>query len=75
MQPLLTSQPHLSSELARQKYEEDVTAILDASKERVRAKLQEFEVGWRAIADALLEHETLSGAQMHMILDNAAVKV
>jgi ATP-dependent Zn protease len=69
LQPLLTPNPQYTSEQARQSYEEDVKEILQISTERVRALLKENEGGWRRVSEGLMEHETLSGAQLQMILD------
>ena len=68
-QPLLAPNPQFSSEHARRSYEEDVKDILEASKERVRSLLKDNEAGWRRVAEELIKYETLSGAQMQMIMD------
>lgn len=68
-QPLLSPNPQFSSEQARRSYEEDVKDILEASKDRVRSLLKDNEAGWRKVAEELIKYETLSGAQMQMIMD------
>ena len=68
-QPLLAPNPQFSSEQARRSYEEDVKDILEASKDRVRSLLKDNEAGWRKVAEELIKYETLSGAQMQMIMD------
>ena len=64
------SDPVTSSETKRL-VEEEVAALLKASYQRTRDMLQKYAVEHRAIAEALLEHETLNGDQLKRIATDA----
>lgn len=53
----------------QQNSEKDVTDILERSRTRVKNILKEYESAWEAIAEALIEHENLTGEQLKEILE------
>lgn len=59
-----------SSEAAKTNFEYDVQDILNESRERVRKVLNDHKRAWHAIAEALLEKETLSREELLDIFKN-----
>ena len=62
------------SEKAKQNFEEDMMEILEESKKRSRAVLLKFEKAWKAIAEALIEHENLNREQLEEIFKKNSPK-
>lgn len=56
-----------ASETARRNFEEDVQEILNDSRDRVRKILKTQVEAWTAIADALIEKETLNRSELETI--------
>jgi ATP-dependent Zn protease len=63
------SEDHLSSEAAKQNFEDDVKEILADAKSRVYQILKEKGETWNAIAQSLIKHETLSREQLQEIYE------
>jgi ATP-dependent metalloprotease FtsH len=61
------TEPRAASESAKKDFEDDVREIIHNSNLRVLAILQKFEKAWKAIAEALIEKETLSRAEIEKI--------
>lgn len=56
-----------ASETARRNFEEDVHEILNAARDRVRQVLKDQRKAWEAIANTLLEKETIHRAELEAI--------
>lgn len=63
----LSDRPEESSETAKKNMEDDVQDILNESRSRVRKVLLENKRAWYAIADALVEKETLDRKELETI--------
>jgi ATP-dependent Zn protease len=61
------TEPRAASESAKKDFEDDVREIIQVSNLRVVDILQKFEKAWKAIAEALIEKETLSRAEIEKI--------
>ncbi len=58
------SEDGTSSQAAKESFKADIKDILSDPRYRVRKTLTKNEVAWRAIATALMEHETLNREQL-----------